>query len=210
MVRFHTWMTGRRCLVAALAAGTLLALLLTGWCSFGRVCAHIRQQTLRLHILANSDRPEDQALKLRVRDALAEQCAALFAGAETLEQAEDAAQQALPQLQRTAEAVVAAAGCAQTVRTSLETVWFDTRTYEEYTLPAGRYRALRVELGNADGQNWWCCLFPPLCVAAAADCTEDAGRIWGADGVRIAASDGYEVRFALLEWWERLKESRPR
>lgn len=207
MVRFYTWASHRRCLLAAVALGTLLAVVLTGWCSFGRVCARIRSQTLRLHVLANSDAPADQQVKLQVRDALLAKCETLFAQTESLAGAEAAARRALPALQQTAETVVRAAGYSYPVSVELVDAWFDTRTYGDYTLPAGQYRALRVQLGEAAGQNWWCCLFPPLCVAAATqDAAQDAQAAWGGEGVRLATG-GYEVRFALLEWLERLQRS---
>ncbi len=205
MIRFYTWASRRRCLLAALALGTLLAVILTGWCSFGRVCARIRSQTLRLHVLANSDAPADQQVKLQVRDALLKECETLFAQTDSLAGAEAAARRALPALQRTAENVVRRAGYTYPVDVELANAWFDTRTYGDYTLPAGQYRALRVQLGEADGQNWWCCLFPPLCVAAATqNAAQDAQAAWGGEGVRLATG-GYEIRFALWEWLERLQ-----
>ena len=103
MGRFCTWSIRRRCFLAALAVGTLLAVVLAGWCSFGRVCSRIRSQTLRLHVLANSDSAADQQLKLQVRDALLAECETLFAQADSLAAAESAARRALPALQRTAE-----------------------------------------------------------------------------------------------------------
>ena len=206
MVRFHTWATRRRCLLMAAALGTLLAVMLAGWCSCGRVCGHIRSQTLRLHVLANSDSAADQRLKLQVRDALLVHCEALFADAQSLPQAEAAARRALPALQRTAERVVRAAGYSYPVHIRLENTWFDTRTYGDYTLPAGQYRALQVQLGEASGKNWWCCLFPPLCVAAATEhAAQDAEAAWGGEGVRLATG-GYQLRFAVLEWLETLRK----
>lgn len=203
MAGLHGFFSRRRCVLAAAVLGTLLAVALTGWCSFSRVCGEIRRQTLRLHILAHSDAEQDQALKLVVRDALTEECARLFDGVTDMAQAERAAQAALPQLKAAAETAVADAGYACPVTVSLEETWFDTRTYGEYTLPAGRYRALQVKLGAAQGKNWWCCLFPPLCVGAATHTGADAERIWGAQGARVAAGEGYELRFAVLEWWQR-------
>ena len=202
MGKFCTWALRRRCLTAALALGTLLAVVLAGWCSFGRVCSRIRSQTLRLHVLANSDSAADQQLKLQVRDALLTACETLFAQADSLAAAESAARRALPALQRTAEQTVRAAGYGYPVHIELTDAWFDTRSYGDYTLPAGQYRALRVQLGEAAGQNWWCCLFPPLCVTAAADrAALEAEAAWGGEGVRFSTG-GYQLRFALLEWLE--------
>lgn len=193
-----------RCLVAAIGLGTLLALLLASLCSFGRVCAGLREQTLRLHVRANSDSEADQAVKLAVRDALVEECAALFGDASDLDGALTAAEQALPQLQRTAQRVVRRAGYSYPVRVRLAEEYFDTRRYGDYTLPAGRYQSLLVELGQAAGHNWWCVLFPPLCVPAATPASEEAAAVWGPEGVRVA-TEGPAVRFALLEWLEKLR-----
>lgn len=205
-IRLHAFFTRRRCLELAVAFGTLLALALTGLSSFARVCGSIRANTLRLHVLANSDSDADQAVKLQVRDALVAECARLFAGERSLAGAEADAAAALPQLQGTAEAVVRNAGYDYPVRVRLTRQYFETRTYGGCTLPAGRYHALRVELGAAAGHNWWCVLFPPLCLAAAeSDGGEaDLERIWGTDAARVATGD-YELRFALVEWFERLK-----
>ena len=182
-----------------------LALLLLLGCRQGRALAVQRQvadKVVRLHVLANSDSPADQQLKLQVRDVLLTECETLFAQADSLAAAEAAARRALPDLQRIAEQAVRAAGYTYPVHIALEDAWFDTRSYGAYTLPAGQYRALRVQLGEAAGQNWWCCLFPPLCVTAAADrAALDAEAAWGGAGVRLSTG-GYQVRFALLEWLE--------
>lgn len=197
----------RRLLAAAVGLGTLLALLLTSWCSFGRVCAQVRGQTLRLHVLANSDSSADQALKLQVRDALVARCAALFGQADSLQAAEDKAAEALPALQRLAQQVVADAGYSYPVSLRLGEEYFGTRSYGQYTLPAGRYRALIVTLGAGGGHNWWCVLFPPLCIPAAQPPQQEAAAVWGQEGVQLATGD-FQLRFALLEWWEQLRQSR--
>ena len=196
----------RRRLAVSVAVGTLLALLLTGCCSLARVCGQVRGNTLRLHVLAASDSKEDQENKLLVRDALVNRCAGLFNGLDSREEAEACAAAHLEELQSLAQQTLREAGCGDSVRVQLAEQYFDTRQYDAYTLPAGRYHALRVEIGSASGHNWWCVLFPPLCVAAAeTDPTEDARVLWGEDGVRLV-TDTPQVRFAVVEWIERLRE----
>ncbi len=201
------WASAAHRAMLAVGLGTVLAIALTGFCSFGRVCAAVRGSTLRLHVLANSDSEADQRLKLQVRDALTVECAALFADASSLADAEATARAALPQLTRTAQQAVWAAGCSYPVTVSLQDMYFDTRTYDGYTLPAGQYRALRVVIGRGAGRNWWCVLFPPLCIPAAAEIPVDAAAVWGAEGQRLVTGD-WQLRFALVEWLEQARATK--
>ena len=157
-----------RRLDAALGAGLLLAMLITPLAGFGQRCAQVRQEVLRLHILANSDSEADQALKLRVRDAVLEETGGLFAAAGTLEEAQAAALENLPAIEAAARRALAEAGSDAPVKAELTRMYFNTREYgEDTTLPAGEYQALRLSIGEARGRNWWCVMFPPLCVPAA-------------------------------------------
>ena len=128
-------------------------------------------RVIRLHVLANSDTEEDQALKLSVRDAILtylDQSAL----PDDVEQAEAVYAQALPTLEMIARQTLTAAGCSDDCRVTLTREVYPARTYKNgdtcYTLPAGTYRSLRVMIGEAEGQNWWCVLFPPLCLSLAA------------------------------------------
>lgn len=183
----------------------MLAILLTcSVSSFASVCRQIRQDTLRLHILANSNSESDQALKLAVRDAILAQSGELFDGAADKLQAEQKLSGQLEEIRRIALDTLRAAGCADKVEVELVERYFDTTSYPDsgLTLPAGRYDAVQVRIGDAAGKNWFCVLFPPLCVPAASDrlelYTEEERRVTGGD---------YEIRFALVEWVERLRES---
>ena len=115
---------------------------------------------LRLHILANSDSAEDQRVKLLVRDALIEE----FAPAGSLEEAEDVLLSSGGGVLETVKRVLKEQGCAYGAQLRFGVMAFPDKTYGDTTYPAGEYEALRVELGNAEGQNWWCVLFPPLCL----------------------------------------------
>lgn len=121
------------------------------------------EQVVRLHVLANSDSEADQALKLQVRDAVLAHMPSLFTTATNQTQALQVVRQHLPALERLARQVVTKAGYTYTVRASVGIFDFPDRTYGDVTLPAGPYEALRLEIGQAKGANWWCVLFPPLC-----------------------------------------------
>ena len=120
-------------------------------------------QVIRFHVLANSDRIEDQEIKMQVKDRLLEEMGSLLENADTLEETRECLRESLPLLQETAEEVVRRAGSSQAVSVSLTTADFPVKTYGDYTFPAGQYETLQVELGNAKGHNWWCMIYPSLC-----------------------------------------------
>jgi len=173
-------------------------------CRFGEECADIRNEVLRLHVLANSDSEEDQALKLKVRDAVVEHAAGLFDGLSTRQQAETAVQSALGELEQVAQTCVEDAGYSYPVKVELTDMYFTTRTYDTVTLPAGEYDAVRVSIGEAKGQNWWCVVFPPLCVSAATDAAEVNDVLTKPQQDIVQNKHRYTVRFKLVEWWESL------
>ena len=184
---------GRKVLEWGCACGLLLTIVLTAAAArYQSVCARVCGDTLRLHILANSDTVEDQLLKLQVRDAIFEQVAAATQHAETKQQAVQALHTAMPDLQRTAQRTLHRAGSSQQVQCRLEEIPFAARRYSGFWLPAGTYTALRIELGSAQGHNWFCVLYPALCVGSSeakyADAEENA-LVFG----------GYQVRFALVD-----------
>lgn len=150
----------------------------------------------RLHVVANSDEAEDQALKLRVRDAVL---------AEIRPEDDPADAGLLLRLQRAAEMAIADAGADQAVQVYRTRMFFDTRVYDTFSLPAGEYDAVRVELGAAAGRNWWCVLFPPLCAGACQEDLQEIGSMAGLteDEVSYISGDGtgYVIRFKIAEWW---------
>ena len=161
---------------------------------------------VRLHVLANSDSEADQALKLKVRDAVLEVSAPMVEDCATQAEAVEALTAHLTELEAAAFAVITAEGYDYPVTVLLGEEDYPTRTYESCAFPAGTYVSLRVLIGEAEGQNWWCCLFPPLCLSAAtakAD-NEDAFIQVGLtkDQYSIITETGktkYKVRFKLLE-----------
>lgn len=189
----------------------LLALAVTilwGAASLGQQ-EELGRKVIRLHVIANSDSPEDQALKLRVRDRVLARAQEILEQSADMEQAEQALTAALPELTREARETLAAEGCAQPVQARLEPAEFPTKDYDGFSLPAGKYLALRVIIGQGAGQNWWCVVFPPLCTATACQ-WQDAGRAAGLeeDDLSLMAEEdaGYELRFRSVELWEMLRQ----
>lgn len=188
----------RRTLEWGAGLGFLLAVLLTLCAArLQAVRAGVCADTLRLHILANSDTIEDQLLKLEVRDAVLADVAALTAGAATKQQAAAAVAAALPRLQATAERALRAQNSAQRAVCRLEQMEFAARDYGSFALPAGEYTALRIELGSAEGHNWFCVLYPALCVGSSEARYDD-------DAENALVFGRYRVRFALAEGWQHL------
>lgn len=170
----------------------------------GRNLDGLRNSVLRLHILANSDSEHDQNLKIKVRDALLE--SDIFDNADSLETAEKIAQDNLDKIVETAENVLSENGCNLPVTAEIADVVFDERVYGDITMPSGEYRALRVKIGLAEGKNWWCVMYPPLCIPAACDVVEDksAEEVFSESELDIMYHPKkYEVRFAI---WDKIKE----
>ncbi len=165
----------------------------------------IYDSVIRLHVLANSDGEEDQALKLKVRDAVLARAGELLAEVDTLEEAETVLAASLDDLARHAAACLAENGSAYPVRVTLGREQYPTRYYEKLAFPAGEYLSLRVLIGEGAGQNWWCVLFPPLCLSAATakgDTTPLAAGLTEEQYRMITESSGntkYKLRFKVLE-----------
>lgn len=192
----------------AVGAVLLCAALLLGSLSdyFVR-CRRLRGEVLRLHIIANSDCPADQAVKLQVRDALLKAGADVLDGSVTAAEAEEKLLPALPLLERTANRVLREQGFSYRARATVCRDYFDARAYGDVTLPAGTYTALRVILGGGAGKNWFCVMFPPLCLPAArpAKTDADAWALLGEDGAGIVrATGGYKIKFRIAELAEEL------
>lgn len=162
----------------------------------------IYDSVLRLHVLANSDSEEDQALKLSVRDAILADTAHLFADCKSRGEASAVVSENLPLLQMSAERAISEAGYSYPVRIELGEEEYPTKNYESACFPAGEYLSLRVLIGEGVGQNWWCVLFPPLCVSAASesDGSVEVG-LYGDQYAIVTETEDikYKIRFKLLE-----------
>ena len=169
----------------------------------------IADKVVRLHVLANSDSEADQALKLKVRDRVLERAAELLEESENRDQAEKCLTEALPELEALAAEEIDANGYDYPVTARLEEASFPTKEYDGFTLPAGKYLALRVIIGEGAGKNWWCVVFPPLCTAVSSDVPQTAmaaGLTEAEVGLITGEDQGYVLKFKAVEWWEALRE----
>lgn len=162
----------------------------------------LTQNIIRLHVVANSDEAEDQAVKLRVRDAVTESLRQELQQLTDVEAAKEYLRENLPKLQKIANQTLKEAGFDEQAVVSLCREAFSTRIYDTFTLPAGVYEALRITIGEGNGKNWWCVVFPALCLPATSKEVEDsavnAGFSEELSGA-LAGEDGYEIRFFLLD-----------
>ena len=162
----------------------------------------LSENLIRLHVVADSDSADDQALKLQVRDAITGKLETVMSDFPDLETAKAYLQEHLPELEKIANDTLKAAGnhCQAVVTFAKEA--FPTREYDTFALPAGIYESLRVTIGSGEGKNWWCVVFPSLCASATTDGFEDTAVSAGfSDRVAgtLIGKQEYRVRFFLLD-----------
>lgn len=129
---------------------------------------------IRLHVLANSDSPADQKIKLDVRDGILDVTGEILSGSSDKAKAMDSLDSGLERITNAAKTVLAEKGCTQNVSCTLKKEYFGERVYDGFTLPAGEYDSLVVRIGEAKGKNWWCICYPEICVGAAVRLDESA------------------------------------
>lgn len=187
----------------SLIFGLLCAMLLS-LTGFNAVCDDLRENVLRLHIIANSDSSADQELKLKIRDEILAQTGGAFADAKSLEAAEYETEKRLNEFRDIANKVIKENGFDYEAEVSLGDCFFETRDYETFSLPAGTYRSLIVKLGKAEGKNWWCVIFPSVCIPAATDGNlRESVREESADVAE--QRDRYIIKFKAVEIYEKIK-----
>lgn len=186
----------------------LIALIICGVLNinaFSQQCDNIREKMLRMHVIANSDSEEDQQLKLKVRDAVLLAGEKVFDGSVTATEAKEKITPHIDYLENIALETIKNEGFDYNVKITVEKEYFNTRTYENsVTLPAGYYTAVKVIIGEGKGQNWWCVMFPPMCLpTAVAECeisdvlTEDETEI-------VTETEKYKFKFKIVEFFEEI------
>lgn len=180
----------------AIAIGLLCTILLTSFTGFAQQCEEIREEVVRLHILANSDSAQDQRLKLAVRDAILEQTEEFFRQSQSKEQAEALAEQHIEEIRAIAKREIVRQGYDYDVTARIINRYFETRVYDGFTMPAGYYDALQLEIGSGEGKNWWCVMFPPMCIPAA---TADSGMELEDKIRNLGETPQYQPAFAVVE-----------
>ena len=161
----------------------------------------VYDDTVRLHILANSDTDEDQALKLALRDAVLAEFGESLSKNNSAIQAKADLQLRLDEIESFCREEITRLGYAYDVSVALSEEWYDTREYDGFTLPRGVYTSLRIIIGEGGGKNWWCVMFPPLCLDIACESApyDDAVGGYSGEEIRLISGGGYNVKFKLLE-----------
>lgn len=174
---------------------------------FQAACSDISDSVFRLHILANSDSEADQNLKLKVRDRLLEYSQTLFQKAKTKEEAEMLIADRLQELADVASSEIAQNGFEYPVRAEIIRMHFTTRHYENYTLPSGTYDALRITIGEGKGHNWWCVMFPSLCINTNSDGDRKTKEALGDEEYGVVKNEKREYKFFIVELFEKIRSS---
>ena len=171
----------------------------------------LADQMIRLHVIANSDREEDQKLKLAVRDRILEVSREFYPSDCTdRRQAENLLKKRLDDLEQAGAEVITQAGYSYPIHAELTQCWFPTKEYNDFALPAGKYTALRVIIGEGEGKNWWCVAFPPLCAGVAGqsvEWAEQAGYFTSEQAqLMTREGDGYILKFYGMELIGKIRE----
>ncbi|MBQ7120564.1 MAG: stage II sporulation protein R [Oscillospiraceae bacterium] len=168
----------------------------------------ISEKMVRLHVIANSDSESDQAVKLKVRDAILEEVANLTEDCKDIAEVQKKISENLPRLTAVAENTLSENGFNYGAEAELAKTFFPSKYYDGFALPAGEYNALRIKLGEASGKNWWCVLFPPLCISAAEEPAEIQLSESGLsdDEIKLVTSDEieYKYKFKIVEFFQNL------
>ncbi len=161
----------------------------------------IYASVVRLHILADSDEPAEQSLKLKVRDAVLARYGDQMAVIDSVRGAEETMLQELPGIKALAEETLRANGSDHAVSVSFLSEYYPTRVYDGFSLPAGRYRSLKIEIGSGEGQNWFCMVYPPLCTASseADEALVSAGFSESEVRFLTEGEEGYTLKFKIVE-----------
>ena len=177
--------------------------------SFSQQCDSIRGKMLRMHVIANSDSEEDQSLKLEVRDAVLSAGKELFDGSITSKEAIEKISPHIDMLEQTALKVIKDNGFDYNVKITVAEEYFKTRTYDNsLTLPAGDYTAIKVIIGEGQGENWWCVMFPPMCLPSAVAECEISDVLSDDEADIVTDNEKYKFRFKIVEVFQELFNSK--
>ena len=167
-------------------------------------CEEMYENIIRIRIIANSDSAEDQALKINIRDEVLKTSVDLFGEAGSYDDAVKITENNLDALLCTAQNTVISNGYNYDVSLELKDEFFDTRTYDGFTLPAGTYKTAVFTVGEGEGENWWCVIFPQVCVGACSGKLEDS--VSGKSSNYAYNADDYVVKFKMVEIFEKVKK----
>lgn len=190
-------------ITVVLILGMIGSLAFAAFATFAEDCGNVRSEVLRLHIPANSDCEEDQSVKLELRDLLLAEYGNELTDCKDLAAAEERVRELLPEIESRCTEFLRERGFDYGAKAELTDMYFTTREYDRLILPAGEYTALRVTLGSGEGHNWWCVIFPQLCLPAVSEPTEidvNAEKVLDSFG----KPQKITVKFAVYEWLQSL------
>ena len=182
----------------SIIGGLFLALAISFFTDNNFQADSIRKQTLRLHVIAQDDSAYSQQVKTQVKDVIVNTAASLYCRAENYHEAVQITQDNLDYLQQVADNTLENLGAGYKSQCSIEQFYFDTTEYEDFTMPRGVYTALTVRLGDAQGKNWWCVVYPGLCVSTGGEYEDD-------DSNTFIETDNFRLKFKTVELWQKMK-----
>lgn len=189
----------------SILAGFLIAVLVSAMTPFAEECEKIRDDVIRIHIIANSNSDEDQSLKLRVKSEIAMKVSQILKDTNNKQEASEIINNNLDYIKDISKQQIIKNGYQYNVKVDLCKSYFGTREYDTFTLPAGTYDALKVIIGDGEGKNWWCVAFPPMCMPTQ-DCVDRAGTILDKDEIDVISNKSkYKYKFAIVEAFTSLK-----
>lgn len=185
----------------AMLFGLVFSVLLS-FAKFSGGCETLKKNILRIHIIANSDSAADQSVKLKVRDAVVNYTGDIFSDCESIESAKDRANNDILNIERICKNTLAANDFSYDAKVKTGKTYFDTREYDTFTLPAGYYDSLIVTLGEGKGHNWWCVIYPSVCIGGSKEKLKNIGK----DSDICLNPKKYKIRFKTVEWYEKIKK----
>lgn len=184
---------------------SMLLSLLFNFASFQTKCENISEKVLRIHILANSDSKEDQELKLKVRDKILEYSKNKFGSIKSKEEAIILSEKSIDKIKNLVESEIENLGYNYPIKVEIVNMHFNTRQYDNITLPAGNYDALRIIIGSGKGKNWWCVMFPSICVGSCQN-NDKTDTVFNEEEKNVLTNDDkYEFKFKCVEVYEKCK-----
>lgn len=172
---------------------------------FGAVCSDLSRDVFRLHILANSDSEADQALKLQVRDKVLAYTENLYRQAKSKEEAEQLTAAHIQDIAGVAASTLKENNSTYSIRAELVNMFFTTRHYEDFTLPSGNYDALRLTIGKGEGHNWWCVMYPSLCVSSPEETDSRAKEALNDSEYDVVKNETRQYKFFIIEVLEKIR-----
>ena len=176
--------------------GLILTLVITYISDTNVQAAQIRQQTLRLHIIAQDDGNDAQNIKMRIKEEITSIAPEIYCNAKNFEDAVKIAENNLDFIQQITDNALKNLGADYTSHCSMENFYFDTTEYDGFTMPRGEYTALTIRLGKASGKNWWCVIYPTLCSATGGEYEDD-------DANTFIETEKFRIKFKAVELWQK-------